>query len=234
MAGGSTNRLLVIGGSGSGKSTLSEKIVAEYKRQNKYRYLVVLTRDSAADSGFSGFCNASQELTSDLAKKSIDWKRAIEAAGSLFLEVTALDPHAALDELGRAILELGDVLLVIDEAQQIVDRNTREGLLEVYVRGRKRGISIITITQSIKQRSRWGLHPTAIGEASALVTFIKTDPNEQKHVLEIFPELGDRLGRLRTPRDGAPEYAVKDVITGRAIIHSREGEIDITTGVATV
>lgn len=231
---GSTNRTLVIGGSGSGKTTLAEALVAEYEKLRKYRYMVVLTRDDEHQSPFGKYCQASEELSTKVVEAGIDWRAAIQSAGSLFLEVTALDPAPALDAIGRAILELGNVLLVVDEAQQIIDRNTPPGMLEVYTRGRKLGVNIITITQSIKQRAQWGLHATAIGEATTLVTFLKTDPNEQRHVLDIFPELGVRLGQLRTPRDGAPEYAVKDLITGRAILVSREGERDITAGVAAV
>lgn len=233
MAGQSTNRVLVIGGSGSGKSTLSEAIVERYATLGRYRYLVVLTKDAAEHSRLSGFCNAAEELSDDVAAAGIDWRAAIEAAGSLFLEVTALEGDArrdCLDALGRALLELGDVLLVVDEAQQIVDRNAPPGLLQLWTRGRKHGVSIVTITQSLKQRSTWGLHPTAINEATALVSFLKTDPNEVKQVTDLFPELGDRVATLKTPRDGSPEYAVKDLITGRALLVTRQGELDITAG----
>lgn len=233
MAGASTNRFLIIGGSGSGKSTLSEAIVEEYATLGRYRYLVVLTKDAPEHSRLSEFCNAAQELTDEIAAAGVDWRAAIQAAGSLFLEVTALpgdELRDTLDALGQAVLDLGDVLVVVDEAQQIVDRNTPPRLLQLYTRGRKHGVHIITITQSIKQQATWGLHPTAIREATALVTFLKHDRNEVKQISEIFPELGDRVSELRTPRDGAPEYAVKDLITGRSVIVTRAGEVDITAG----
>lgn len=230
MAGGSTNRILVIGGSGSGKSTLAEAIVERYATLARYRYLVVLTKDSAEQSRLSGFCNAAEELSDEVAGAGVDWRRAIEAAGSLFLEVTALDPRDALDALGVAIIELGDVLLVVDEAQQIVDRNAPPGLLQCWTRGRKHGISIITITQSLKQRPTWGLNAVAINEATALVTFHKSDPNEVAHIAALFGELGERVATLRTPRDGTPEWAVKDLITGRAVLATRQGEVDISAG----
>lgn len=230
MAGASTNRILVIGGSGSGKSTLAEAVVERYATLSKYRHLVVLTKDSAEQSRLSGFCNAAEELSDEAAAAGVDWRRAIEAAGSLFLEVTALEPRDALDTLGAAIIELGDVLLVVDEAQQIVDRNAPAGLLQCWTRGRKHGVNIITITQSLKVRPNWGLNPVAINEATALVTFHKSDTNEVAQVARLFPELGDRVASLRTPRDGTPEWAVKDLITGRALLVTRQGEVDITAG----
>lgn len=230
MAGASTNRILVIGGSGSGKSTLAEAVVERYAMLSKFRYLVVLTKDGAEQSRLSGFCNAAEELSDEVVQAGVDWRRAIEAAGSLFLEVTALEPADALEALGVAILELGDVLLVVDEAQQIVDRNAPPGFLQVYSRGRKFGVNIITITQSLKIRANWGLNPVAINEATALVTFHKSDVNEVAQVARLFPELGDRVASLRTPRDGTPEWAVKDLITGRALLVTRQGEVDITAG----
>lgn len=232
MAGESTNRLLIIGGSGSGKSTLSEAIVEQYAQRHRYRHLVVLTKDAPEHSRLSGFCRAVAELDDATAAAGIDWQAAIRAAGSLYLEVTALDHHAALDAIGRAVLELGDSLIVVDEAQQIADRNTRPGFLQLWTRGRKHGINLIAISQSMKQRSTWGLHPTVINETTALITFLKTDPREVEQLRELFPELGDRVASLRTPRDGVPEWAVKDLITGRALLVTREGEQDITAGVS--
>lgn len=232
MAGASTNRILCIGGSGSGKTTLMQSVLEEYTRQHKYAYLVVLTKDEAENSPFSQSCAFKCELDDQAAAAGINWRRLLEEHGSVFVEVTALEHHEALDALGQAVLELGSALVVIDEAQQIVDRNTGPQFLQLYTRGRKYGISIISITQSIKQRSNWGLNAVAINEATALVTFLKTDPNEQKHVLDLIPELGDRLGQLKTPRDGAPEYAVKDFLTGRVLLVARDGERELTAGVS--
>lgn len=225
--GASTNRILCIGGSGSGKTTLMNEVVREYDRQDKYTYLVVLSKDEPEQSPFAERCALVAELDDDAAAAGIDWRAALAQHRSLYIEVTALEYHDALDALGAALLELGSALIVVDEAQQIVDRNTKPGILQLYTRGRKYGISVISITQSIKQRSNWGLNAVAINEATALVTFLKTDPNEQKHILELIPELGDRLGTLKTPRDGAAEYAVKDLITGRVLLVARDGEHEI-------
>lgn len=233
MAGGQTNRLLIIGSSGSGKSTLAEAVVERYATLGRYRYLVVLTKDAPEHSRLSEFCHAVAELDDKAAGAGIDWRRAIEAAGSLFLEVTALDARDALAGIGRAVIELGDVLLVVDEAQQVVDRNAPPDFLQLWTRGRKHGVSIVTITQSLKIGPTYGLNVVCRREATALVTFHKSDTEELKQLRELLQsaELAERVPTLRTPRDGGrPEYIVRDLTTGRALLVSREGEVDMSAG----
>ena len=226
----STNRFLVIGGSGSGKTTLVKEIAEAYRARGAYRQLVVVSKDTPEESALAPLCAVHVEVDDATAALNLDLTKAIRDAESIYFEITAVDVAPFLSQLGPALMELGAVLVLVDESQNILDRNCPAPMLQVPTRGRKRGVHLVCITQSIKQRPTYGLNPTFINEATCLVTFLKSDPNEQKHVLALFPELGDRLGELRTPRDGAPEYAVKDLITGRCLLVARDGEHDITPG----
>ena len=226
----STNRFLVIGGSGSGKTTLVKSIVEAYRARGAFRYLVVVSKDAPEHSALAPLCDVHVEIDSQTAALELDLVKAVQDAKSVYFEMTAVDHVHFLEQLGPALLELGAVLAVVDEAQNVLDRNTPPQMLEVATRGRKLGVHWVCITQSLKQRPTYGLNATFINEASCLVTFLKSDPNEQKHVLALFPELGERLGELRTPRDGAPEYAVRDMLTGRGVLVARDGEHDLTAG----
>jgi len=208
-------------------------LVAEYRRCRKYEHLVVLTRDARDQTPLAEHCYVHLELDDALVARTprLNWVSMIEAsAAGLFLEVTALDSAPALAGLGAAVLEVGNVLVVVDEAQQVVGRRTPPQMLQVWTRGRKRGINVITVTQSLKQRPVWGLHPTIISESTALVTFLKSDPNEQQYIVSLCPAARDLVGQLRTPRDGTPEYVVSDLVTGRTLAVLRDGEHDISVG----
>lgn len=224
-----TNRLLVIGSSGSGKSTLVSSYVDEMQRKNKVNFLVVLTKDSAEESPFSARCAVVEELHNENAGAPVNWTGLLRDHKSLFLEVSAFEPHAALDELAAAVLELGSCLVVIDEAHQIVTKDAGMKLLELYTRGRKRGVHVCTICTSIMQRPGFGLNAVVVNEVSALVSFLKTEQREVSKLSEIAPPFRDHLSTLATPRDhGAPEYLVLEFETGRALKVGRTGEVDIS------
>lgn len=224
MAGASTNRWLIIGESGSGKSRLAADLIDRYRRAGKRRHVVMLTLGAASESELTRHARAVVELDDDAAAQPISYRALIEAEQRVLFEVTTVDPSPALERIAGAVMELGNTLIVIDEAAELVNQRAPQRVLSLWTRGRVRCVDIIAIAQSIKQRPALGLNAVAINRSTVLVAFQFSDSNELADLRTRFPHTGDMIQALRSPRDGkAPEYAVRDALTGRECVYLREG-----------
>jgi len=116
-----------------------------------------------------------------------------------------------------------DVLLVVDEAHPFFERGrVPKGLFEVLTGGREAGHNAIFVTQMLKG-AVGGIDPGVRRQASHLVTFRLTEPEEVRALSEQFPELGERVRKLARPEDGLPpEYGVKDLDRERAGVVLRD------------
>lgn len=213
-----TNRFLVVGPSGSGKSQLARRIIQAY--QGRYRYLVVL--DTSED--YRPLCRAHVEITQSRAGHEYNLAGFIRRARSAAFEVTAVKPDAFLARLGAALMSLGDVLLVVDEAHQFLGPSCPLELLSVWTGGRKKNIHAIAITQSSKLSSTFGISKVIIRQTTAAIYFRTEEPNEAATIEQAHPELAGHVRQLQTPHDGgAPEYAVVDTRRGRSGLLLRQG-----------
>jgi len=231
-----TDRYLIVGESGSGKTWQAAAIIDALRDRRAYRYLVALSTDAPADSPIASRCQHHDEVDDDLAARELDLERYVRERGAAgaYLEITAFgDARAAfLDRLGAAIMGVGDTLVVVDEAHEIADRRAPLGFLQLWTRGRKRTVTVVAITQSLKQRPTVGVSPTVMNRSSAFVVFGTADPTgrEQAQIASVFPQIEPYLANLRTPHDGGrPEYGVRHAPTGRAIVSLRSGELDLST-----
>jgi DNA helicase HerA-like ATPase len=199
MGGRQTFRLLIVGKSGSGKSTLAREVIR--RMEGRYRHLVIVNRKTEFAELAQGRFRVSE--TGDPGPALRKHRRVI-------FHVTGYDPRPFLDALGQEIMRLRDVLLVVDEAYHFFPRGAvPKGLFEVLTGGRELGHNAIFITQMI-QGATGGIDPGVRKQASHLVTFRVTEPNDVRAVAEHFPELGERVRDLRRPEGGLPpEYAVK-------------------------
>lgn len=229
------DRYLIVGGSGSGKTVLAGMLIDELAERHAFNRLVVLSTDEPGESPLADRCQHRHEVSNELAAKRIDLRRFLrdQGAAGVYLEVTAIGPDrvAFLDALGQAVMELGDVLVVIDEAHAIADRHAQLGFLEIWTRGRKRNVTPIAITQSLKQSPQVGLNPTVLRLSTVLVVFSTPDPtgHQQEQIIQTFPRIAPYLADLRDPKDGdAPEYGVQHSPTGRAYVRLRSGDVDLT------
>lgn len=230
-----TDRYLIVGESGSGKTWKAAEVIDALRDRRAYRYLVALSTDAASDSPIAARCQHHEEVSDELAARELDLERYIRDRGpaGVYLEVTAFgDSRAAfLDRLGAAIMGVGDCLVVVDEAHEIADRRAPLGFLQLWTRGRKRTVTVLAITQSLKQRPTVGVSPTVLNRSSAFVVFGTADPTgrEQSQIAQVFPQIEPYLANLRTPHDGGrPEYGVRHAPTGRAIVALRSGELDLS------
>lgn len=220
-----TQRLIFVGDSGSGKTTLATEHVKRFRKAaNKPRYVVVLSKDAPGESDLYEHCKQSMEITKGTPCELIDFGEILRRHKRVYFEVSTYEPEAFLRELGTALFELSDALLVVDESQTLVTRNAPSEFLDLLLRGRKRNIHALFIAQSLKQRDRDGLNRHAINQASHLVVFRKGEPEELKSLSGHHPKLTDIVPTLARPGDGMPpEYAVVDKITGALHVMRRTG-----------
>mgnify|MGYP002621596609 FL=1 len=230
-----TNRYLIVGDSGSGKTVLAAELVRALQRARAFRNLVVLSADTADESALSVLCGQHDEVTDELARAQLDLIAYLRRHGphGAYLEVTAQGDARArfLAALGTAVMGEGDTLVVVDEAQEIADRAAPLEFLNLWTRGRKRQVTVVAITQSIKQRPTMGVSPTVLNRSSVLVALSISDPTGHEHaqLSHLAPRLSEHLPRLRSPIDGGPpEYAVAHLPTGRALVNLRGGELDLS------
>lgn len=217
---GQTHRLLIVGMSGSGKSRLiRDRILPEY--EGRYRYKVVVN-----DSEELGEDCVSLRITDDNAGGTWRFAQLIRDARNLHVEILATDPAPVLEQLSSAILELGDVLLVLDEAHEWIPwHNAPRSMIRLYKQGRKEGVHIVAATQSLVRTPEAGLAPDAVRQSTVLVTFQQVDSREVGRIRDVFPELGARVSDLQPPGAAGepPEYAVRDMRRGSSLIHGRDG-----------
>jgi len=201
VAGRQTFRILIVGKSGSGKSTLARQILL--RMVGRFRKLVIVNRKTE----FSDLCEARFRV-----KEAGDPSRVLKRYSRVFFHVTGYDPRSFLDALGAEIMGQRDVLLLMDEAYHFFPRGAvPKGLFEVLTGGREAGHNAIFVTQML-QGLTGGIDPGVRKQASHLVTFRVTEPNDVRAVSEHFPELGERVRSLARPDDGLPpEYGVKNL-----------------------
>jgi len=212
VAGRQTFRILIVGKTGSGKSTLAKAIV--HRMEGRYQKLVVVNRKREfAEFVEKGFT----------VGEAGDPEPALRRYDRVHFHVTGYDPRPFLDALGQAIMRRRDVLLVVDEAHQFFERGrVPKGLFEVLTGGREAGHNAIFVTQMLKG-AVGGIDPGVRRQASHLVTFRLTEPEEVRALSEQFPELGERVRKLARPEDGLPpEYGVKDLDRERAGVVLRD------------
>ena len=223
-----TDRTLVIGESGSGKTVLAatyaKKLIKHKDHRRRPRHTVIVSKDPREQSALAPLCQTHAEVSQRTSQMTLDLKTAIKEAGSIYFELTAHDPRYFLQQLGAAVLAIGGILCIFDEAQSYLKSDAPTEILDVYSRGRKFGLHVITITPSIKQRNNYGLHRTITNEYTKFIAFRKTEPLEQKLITEHIPGASaELLANLKGPNDGKPEYIVMDKLSGRTSVQLRSG-----------
>ena len=221
------NRWLIIGESGSGKSYFASALIDDYLDNVACDLMVCFSTDAPGESRLAERCAHHVELTDELAELTVDHVAFLQKHKSVYYELTALNPHRFIGDVSEAVLALGYVLIVFDEADGYVNQKADRRTLSLYPRGRKRGVNIATIATSIKQNGALGLAPEVVRRSNILVAFHTDETHEQNAVYERFPRAKGQLGELLTPRDGGlPEYVIR-AEGGRELLVSRTGERDL-------
>ena len=206
MGGRQTVRIVIAGMSGGGKSFLARRVVLSMA--GRYRQLVIVNRKRELS-----------ELTEAgyIVDEKGDPERVLRRHRRVFFQVDGYDPRPFLGALGASLMRREDVLLVVDEAWEFFGRGkVARALFRVLTGGREQGHNIVFITQMLKSSSG-GIDLGVLQQATHLVVFRMQGENDLDRVQAFFPELGDRVSALARPEaTGPPEYAVKNLMTGRA------------------
>lgn len=212
MGGRQTNRIVVAGMTGGGKSFMARRVIASMK--GRYRQLVIVNRKREL-----------AELTEHgyTIDEDGDPRRALEQHARVFFQVEGYNPQPFLDNLGHALMQRRDVLLVVDEAWEFFGRGrVPRALFRVLTGGRELGHQTLFATQMLKSATG-GIDLAVFQQATHLVLFRLQGDNDLERVREFFPELGDRVAQLRRPEGGLPpEYAVRNMLTGNAGVVVRD------------
>lgn len=210
--------VLILGTSGSGKSRLAFGQLVPAMLERVPRLLIINDNPEGAE-----LCRASLTVTDD--SPSYEWARLLREQERVHVELLANDPTATLEALSAAVLEVGHVVVVIDEAHEFAGaHNAPAGIVRLYKQGRKHGVHIVTITQSVVSTSAGGLSRDAARQSDVWVVFRQHESREVDRVRDEFPELGERVRELAPPdQAGPPEYAVRDRKRGASLIYRRSG-----------
>lgn len=178
-------RWLILGITGSGKSYFSSYLISKYVSLKHRKYLVIVdSTDSYRESlSWLNHCNVSPVDFS-----GIDFEKVITESQFTLFEVSGLLPDqdvAFMDALSQAIINIGDVLLVVDEAHRYLPLyNPSDKFLILLREGRKYYIDVILITQFPTD-----LNLIARRQSNSLVIFKLLDNTDfDKLYLEIRPE----------------------------------------------
>ncbi len=205
-------RALVVGPTGSGKSQLARRIAAA--ADDELQVLVIDEGNSWEDQGLT-LLTVTEEMAEgqwDLTLWLRDNPRAVMDLSGL------LEPAAWLEQVARAVLVLGNILVVVDEAQHFLPAHSPAlQFLRLISEGRKRGVSIVVITQTLGVTAGAGLSPLLIRNLNTVMVMGgQREPRELERltVLTGHPEVD--LGGLNGPIDGtAPDYVVYDLARGK-------------------
>lgn len=201
-------RWLVLGITGSGKSYFTTYLISKYvaMRQRKYVVIVDSTDSYRQDLPWLKHCDVPPvEFT------QIDFERIILESQFVLFEVSGLLPDedvAFMDALCEAIMNIGNTLLVVDEAHRYLPLyNPSDKFLILLREGRKYYIDSIIITQFPVD-----LNLIARRQANSLVIFKlldDTDTERTAFYLEMRPEEIMNLELY--------EFVLKDRNTGASI-----------------
>jgi len=216
-----TLRGLIIGPAGSGKSTLAREIVREMMsgRDRPAHLAIVDTSDEWAELATAHAVIT--QAANDMAPQT-RWRDLIKYHRRVLFELAAPDTAHFAAAIGRAVMGLGNSLVVIDEAHHIAHSRAPLELLALWTGGRKNAVHTLAITQRLTRAQQIGLNMTLVNNSTTLFVFRVTEPREIEKIGQIMPaELAARVPDLRPPAAGQPpEYVMYDMRTGRGEVVS--------------
>lgn len=209
---------LIVGKSGCGKSWFGRWILTQYLQNRAIKYIVVV--DNSSDHFYGGLQTQGfflQEYGEAESQGSYNWENFIKTNKRVLLEITNLKQEEItcfMDNISRALYNLGDSLILVDEAHIFFPVYRHSVEFERLLRGgRKKGIDNIMITQTLVDLNLIGLRL-----ANILILFQTTEANEVERALQYFHVDREEIVNLKDR-----EYLFKDMKTSHQIKDTTQG-----------
>ncbi len=202
-------RWLILGTTGCGKSYFTSYLIAKYIALKARKHVVIVDSTDSYREGlpFLKHCDVTPVDFS-----SVDFEAIISQNLNVLFEVSGLLPDqdvAFLDYLCKAIMNVGDIFFVCDEAHRYLPKDKPSNQFLILLReGRKRYIDPCLVTQFPVD-----LNLIARRQANSLVVFKlldDTDTERTGYYLEMKPEEIMNLELYH--------FVLKDRDTGESII----------------
>jgi DNA helicase HerA-like ATPase len=201
-------RWLVLGTTGSGKSYFTSYLISKYIALKQRKHIVIVDSTDSYKEGLSWLKHCD---VPPVDFSSIDFESIISQNPYVLFEVSGLLPVqdvAFLDSLCLAIMNVGDVFFVCDEAHRYLPKDKPSNQFLILLReGRKRYIDPCLITQFPVD-----LNLIARRQANSLVVFKLLDDTDTERTgfyLEMRPE---EIMNLKLY-----EFILKDRDTGESV-----------------
>lgn len=218
-------RGLVVGPTGSGKSTIARALVGRVAMADPELIQGLVVVDQGTE--WSDMTDTVLVVTEQDATREWDLTGYLRDHTRVLVDLSGvLDPASFLGSLGRAILAVGNRLVVVDEAQHFLPASrVARDFLRLASEGRKRGVSIVGITQTLGLTAGAGLSPLFLRNLNALVIVGgQQEPKELERLRALSGRTDIQIDGLRPALDGQPpEYAVYDLARGQGGIMRASG-----------
>lgn len=174
---------LILGKPGSGKSLLARTMLAEYVlAEARSYYIAISTKLDHADPpsweweidlqrlGFQHLMVDQEAIASE-----IDVGLVLDENPRLLLTLKGPSPDELewfMHRMGGAILERGNTVLLVDEADRLVPRRRpAEHMLDLVRRGRYEGVDLLMVSHSDSR-----IHPEVFEDSNMLIAFCTKHP----------------------------------------------------------
>jgi len=210
-----------VGKPGCGKSRLNHRLAKAPWDRSYYAVILNVKRE------FSDFVEpgARYMIADPVVLDDAALYQLILKKRRVFFQLACADPRPFIDTLGRVLMRLRYVLVLVDEAHEVLESGrVARGIMTAYKGGRELGHNWLIITQNVVA-GRGGLDLSFQNNLTHFITFRITGDTEIPRIERLFPDLGRKvstLAKFDPSSDPQPsEFAVLDMERSRAQVMKR-------------
>ena len=210
---------LIVGRSGAGKTTLVRAMLREYQSRG---YPIIIVQGHPGQLQDFGPVSI---VTQERAERKLDWHKLLDDHPAIRFSMAAYDADYFFDSLAGALLDRGNLVLVLDDQQGYLTANPPRNMARIYMEGRYRRIHLMTVTQRLGNTSNTGTSMHARANVDHLVAFQVGDNTDLGRLQPLLPNCKSILPALPTPGG----YVWRDQATGRTVVHKPGQRAEVIT-----